>query len=127
MKGIVILLAGLTSSLLIQSNLLQAQNIELLEVNALICGDSKSYFNLNDLIHCSEISAQDTNLQILSFLVSGSTEGMLREIHVEGNSFSEKVINYLITKKPHMIYVEKIQVSDSAYLIPKKVYLNYTN
>jgi len=105
MKKILILISILTISL---TSFAQSDDgIKLCDIEK-----SKKHattLTINQLLKCGELTPNDDELNIISFLfVMNADGGEVLEIKTSGNKFSEKMIAEIKKHKPFRIYIREI-------------------
>lgn len=90
-----------------------------------LCGNTQNVIKKNNVIiiskedffNCSEVTANNENLTIVSFSLGISAGDNYIEISVIGNEISEKVIATIKKYNPSKLYIEKIKLSSKKGVI----------
>ena len=108
-----------------QFSCLFAQDETMRDFELLICDQLKEEFSSEELINCNDLSVQDSDLKIESFVFSAVKGDKITEERVSGNHFNSRIINYINDSKPNTVYIEIIKLSDGSRIPPKKLKLIY--
>lgn len=76
------------------------------------CSKSANEIKIKDLLNCKLISVNNPDYKVASYSVGFAVGKDYKELKIEDNAITEKVVNALEKYNPDLIYIEQIFITN---------------